>query len=731
MPLSPVPATIVLIVAGGVLAAALAWWNRKLEQDLPGALFTSPPPIESPAALLRADAAVLPFRGESRARLVDELLSWCTDDGGTFFRLVIGPGGVGKTRLAEHLALRLPRRWISGRLNATASTDMINKLSGVRRPVLLIVDYAESRGHQLEIIANATAKVEVKVRVLLLARSNGDWLPRLAARSSSLVGVLTCPIHRLGPAEPTTRGRAIAWSEALNSIAARLPTVHGYAGNWKAIAATLRSTPPADLDTDRFASMLGLQMSALAKLLAAGPGPDIPNSNGGNPEDVLLLHEERYWSITARAHHLQLSSTTLRGAVAASTILGAADLEEARAITSQLPGIVDLRDDEQQTVAEWLNTVYPGTGTWWGTVQPDLLAEHLAAKQLAAQPALLDRAVDRASAGQLEQAITVLTRAAVTHPLDEYIRRLVLAHPIVLVRPAIEVAIESERPGPLQAALSDIVDHAAAAGDLALLGMMDHAIPQQTQVHRELAANVNKAQARLYRSLDNADPAENMPKLAMSLNSLSGRLGALGRSKEGLAASEEAVAICRHLQVGNEVSADLAMSLNTLAGRLTELHRPEEGLAAIEEAVSIYRQLAQDRPTDFLPALASSLSNLSFDLGVLALRDEALAAIEEAVTIYRQLAQARPDAFLPELAMTLNNLSIALGELNRAKESLDAIEEAVTIYRQLAQAQPDAFRPDLVKSLNNQASRLVDLGRYDGLAEIHQEASQEASQIRR
>lgn len=42
-------------------------------------LFVPPGPLDSPVQLLRADAAVVPFRGRSRLQLLEELVDWCTD----------------------------------------------------------------------------------------------------------------------------------------------------------------------------------------------------------------------------------------------------------------------------------------------------------------------------------------------------------------------------------------------------------------------------------------------------------------------------------------------------------------------------------------------------------------------------------------------------------------------------------------------------------------------------
>jgi hypothetical protein len=74
-------------------------------------------------------------------------------------------------------------------------------------------------------------------------------------------------------------------------------------------------------------------------------------------------------------------------------------------------------------------------------------------------------------------------------------------------------------------------------------------------------------------------------------------LSEVGRPGEALGPAQEAVALRRRLadpDTGNpdRYTPDLAVSLNTLAGRLSELGRPGEALAPAREAVALYRRLA-------------------------------------------------------------------------------------------------------------------------------------------
>jgi tetratricopeptide (TPR) repeat protein len=121
------------------------------------------------------------------------------------------------------------------------------------------------------------------------------------------------------------------------------------------------------------------------------------------------------------------------------------------------------------------------------------------------------------------------------------------------------------------------------------------------------------------------------------------------------------------------------------------LGRREEALAATREAVEICRQLAQTNPQAFLPDLATTLNNLGSDLSALGLREEALAATREAVEICRQLAQANPQAFLPDLARSLGAHGTVLLGLDRPTEAAAAFAEGLQHLLPFLRALPQAF----------------------------------------
>lgn len=114
--------------------------------ELTGLLEPTPPKREvtSPTMLLRADAEVVSFHG--REDTLTELVQWCvTDrDGLPSVRVLTGPGGQGKTRLARQLTARMRERgWVA--YQVVREPLDLRVLRTVQRPQLLVVDYAETR----------------------------------------------------------------------------------------------------------------------------------------------------------------------------------------------------------------------------------------------------------------------------------------------------------------------------------------------------------------------------------------------------------------------------------------------------------------------------------------------------------------------------------------------------------------------------------------------------------
>ncbi|MFT3766211.1 MAG: hypothetical protein QM820_11965 [Minicystis sp.] len=125
---------------------------------------TSPlPKRHGPAALLNARHEVVPFHG--REDVLEEMRAWCESGDGVRVRLIHAAGGMGKTRLAIELCrqMREERGWRAGFL---AEGARISELMESERPVLAVIDYAESRtglGEMLKRVAGRRGKKGLRI----------------------------------------------------------------------------------------------------------------------------------------------------------------------------------------------------------------------------------------------------------------------------------------------------------------------------------------------------------------------------------------------------------------------------------------------------------------------------------------------------------------------------------------------------------------------------------------
>ncbi|MFD0561424.1 hypothetical protein ACFQ2M_04875 [Kitasatospora saccharophila] len=134
--------------------------------------------LRSPAALLQAARQTVPFHG--REELLDQLTAWCARTG-FGARLLHGPGGQGKTRLAHQLAHQLTAdHWAVLWPRPDTAPEQLHQLHDATKPLLVVLDYAETRTAQLAALVEAAARHPgtTPFKLLLLARTDTDWWPR-------------------------------------------------------------------------------------------------------------------------------------------------------------------------------------------------------------------------------------------------------------------------------------------------------------------------------------------------------------------------------------------------------------------------------------------------------------------------------------------------------------------------------------------------------------------------
>lgn len=186
---------------------------------------TALPAEYAPSMLLRPEHGVVPFSG--RQAEIADLAEWSSGGAAIAARLITGPGGQGKTRLALRLCdLLRAEGWLAGVVSEVIGTGVTDRLARISAPVLLVIDYAESQTERLLDLAASLVErpPDQPTRLLLIARSAGEWLTSLHEHADDRVaGVfLAAAEHVLLPLARGTAARHAEFTRALRSLADRL-----------------------------------------------------------------------------------------------------------------------------------------------------------------------------------------------------------------------------------------------------------------------------------------------------------------------------------------------------------------------------------------------------------------------------------------------------------------------------------------------------------------------------
>lgn len=324
-------------------------------------------------AALNPDAEIVPFHV---AREVDlsPLLDWCRNDGrqGWIWGLS-GEAGEGKTRLLVQAIARLRKDgWICGWVRRRQAAAAVDAAARWDRPVLLVVDDAETRDDLVE-LATALADLHNRnVRALVAAREFNPWWGNLrAALAPDVAATLPHPASTvLGPVAATAPEQLQLFAEAVECYSRHfgLPV------------------PTASLAGPAPSMPLGLIHAAAA--VAAHDSLSVPITIEAALYRLFQI-EEDWWEKRAVAQGIALPPAVLRSVVTTAVLVGATDKAQAIRRLRCLPGLATCSDALLDDVANWVRELYvQRTGDWLDPHLPARLAERYAVAQLSADPGL-------------------------------------------------------------------------------------------------------------------------------------------------------------------------------------------------------------------------------------------------------------------------------------------------------------------------------------------------------
>ncbi|MDD9945985.1 MAG: hypothetical protein OXU20_33385 [Myxococcales bacterium] len=217
-----------------LLEQILARLPEPLADTLVGVLRSrrlSLPPEPSPAQLLDARYGAVQFHKAARASELALLHALCDEPGERIeLQLLIGPGGVGKTRLLMHFCEvtwgRTDEHWHAGYLPEDLQDEALPFLARSGHPALVIIDHAEGRGLGPWLKKLLEAEPARKLRLVLLARHAGEWWDNLARGDAAVDHLRRREVVQVRDVPLEAGAREVLYTKALAAMSERLSKPH-------------------------------------------------------------------------------------------------------------------------------------------------------------------------------------------------------------------------------------------------------------------------------------------------------------------------------------------------------------------------------------------------------------------------------------------------------------------------------------------------------------------------
>jgi transcriptional regulator with XRE-family HTH domain len=330
-----------------------------------------------PGALLDPMYCVVEFHGQGRKDELERLEKWCLDKDASPLKAYAAEGGMGKTRLALELCLKMKKSygWEAGFLrhdNFPLDGSHWRELNTVGKELLVVVDYAGSPQKTpilQQLILTLDSAPLKRIRLLMLDRDT-LWLGRLRSDkgvADLLDGNADCDLKtRLGPVAKSEQERCASFVKAAQTFA---PFAHP-----KPYLGPIPNGPQKPTSTiyDR---ILVLHMQALEVV------------NGGTETKTMaavirrtLGREREYWErmLPTRGIPGNLLLGVEEAVVAIGKVGGVASKTDAVKLFKSLPILADQSNVMVEQIAGLLREIYPDDENGISPLQPDLLRHCLA-----------------------------------------------------------------------------------------------------------------------------------------------------------------------------------------------------------------------------------------------------------------------------------------------------------------------------------------------------------------
>ncbi|KOU50222.1 helix-turn-helix domain-containing protein [Streptomyces sp. WM6378] len=694
-----------------------------------------------PSQLLDTDREWVGFVGGNAP--LERLRLWCkpsSDRPRIRLRLLRGPAGQGKSRLAAHFAAARcnpgnpATNWTTFHVlqegsPATASQrPSLPRVAGAQGYLLIVDDIERWRLEDLENLLYQCKQQQVgEIRILFITRSSGMWWARISNYASDL-------------------GMEVD-EQDLPSVTGELDRGLLFAGARKSFAKVLRprpqpDTPVPDLSGDGFATVLAIHMAALADVHAQCSGDRAPHK----PEQVaayLLGREAQHWASLAATTRMSTDPWVLAQVVYTAALTGPLTQEDA---ILALEGIKVSQAHDPYTILADHTTAYPAhrEGTVLQPLLPDTLAEAYIALCLpqrnpsdglptglamgpwvsAAPARLLTSALQRSKEDREPQAFPRWGRSALltlietaarwNHVATGQLAPLLQADPKLIQKTGSiglsRLCAVDPFPRPVLAAvyqalpLDDVELNAGAAELVKLLAPAALARAQgDPATEAKVRAHIGSRYQIAFQYTEAAAEFDRVVPIMQALTA--------GTTREDLMAGGRPV----------ERLKDRALYLDW-AGIAYEYNDEfDKALAATQKAIEICDLLIEAGHTEQRLRLTFVLANLAGRHRIDA--EGRLKAAQRAVGICQELEKEPlpPGSAPPELAGALQNVAAAQHTLGNHRAARDAAQEAALIRRVQNKNNFGRYAPHLHDALYQLARELTCTGQHREAALIHAE----------